>query len=98
VTAGSDPDYCLRLYITGATPHSMRAVTNINRICDEFLPGRVLLEIIDVYQQPELAGEEQIIAAPTLIKVRPLPLRRMIGDLSNTEKVLAALGISRATV
>lgn len=86
--------FTLRLYVSGATPHSMLAVQNIKAICRQYLQNRVELEIIDVYQQPELAQKEQIIAAPTLIKVAPQPVRRLIGDLSNTSKVLMALGIS----
>ncbi|MFL5787458.1 MAG: circadian clock KaiB family protein [Flavisolibacter sp.] len=85
--------YVLHLYITGATPNSNRAVTNINSICEEHLKGRYILKVIDVYQQKELAEAEQIIALPLLIKKQPLPERRMIGDLSNTEKVLKGLGL-----
>src|SRR5215216_5826535 len=81
-------EFVLRLFITGATPNSIRAVTNIKQICEEHLKGRYSLAIIDVYQQPAIAEEEQLIALPLLIKKRPLPERRMIGDLSNTEKVL----------
>ncbi|HEX8226655.1 MAG TPA: circadian clock KaiB family protein [Candidatus Saccharimonadales bacterium] len=90
-----EPRYTLRLFVTGATPHSMRAVQNINKICDHYLKGRFDLEIIDVYQQPELAVAEQIIAAPTLIKVTPHPTRRLIGDLSNIGKVVGALGLEQ---
>ncbi|MHB0998099.1 MAG: circadian clock KaiB family protein [Armatimonadota bacterium] len=85
--------YVLRLYIAGITPRSTRAIENIRRICEEELQGRYELEIIDVYQQPELAASEQIIAAPTLIKKLPLPLRRVIGDLSNTERVIVGLDL-----
>jgi circadian clock protein KaiB len=88
-----DDKYNLRLYVSGATPHSMLAVKNIKAICESYLKGHFQLEIIDVYQQPELAEREQIIAAPTLIKVTPIPSRRLIGDLSNTTKVLTALGL-----
>jgi circadian clock protein KaiB len=89
----NDEQYNFRLYVSGATPHSMLAVKNIKAICESYLKGRFRLEIIDVYQQPELAEREQIIAAPTLIKVTPIPSRRLIGDLSNTTKVLTALGL-----
>lgn len=85
--------YVLRLYITGATHHSMLAVKNIKSICESYLQDRYTLDIIDVYQQPELAGEQDIIAAPTLIKTSPLPVRKLIGDLNDTEKVLRVLGI-----
>ncbi|HVG40386.1 MAG TPA: circadian clock KaiB family protein [Chitinophagaceae bacterium] len=86
-------EYVLRLYVTGATPNSIRAVTNIKLICEEHLAGRYFLEIIDVYQQGGVAEEEQLIALPLLIKKKPAPERRMIGDLSNTEKVLKGLGL-----
>ena len=85
--------YLLRLYVTGMTPRSTAAVENIKAICEQHLHGRYELEIVDVYQQPTLAKGEQIIAAPTLIKKLPLPLRRVIGDLSVSGRVLLALGI-----
>ncbi|UOQ79756.1 circadian clock KaiB family protein [Hymenobacter sp. 5414T-23] len=89
----SPAEYVLHLYITGATPNSTRAVRNIKAICERHLQGRYELLIIDIYQQPNLAKHEQIIAAPTLVKKLPLPLRRLIGDLSEEKKVLAALGL-----
>lgn len=85
--------YLLRLYVTGSTPQSVQAITNIKRICEEHLKGRYDLEVIDLYQHPNLASGEQIIAAPTLIKKLPLPLRRVIGDMSSTEKVLFGLDL-----
>jgi circadian clock protein KaiB len=85
--------YVLRLYITGTTPRSLRAVANIRAICEENLPGRYELEVIDIYQQPEHAKPEQIVVAPTLIKKLPLPVRKIIGDLSNKERVLAGLDV-----
>jgi len=88
--------YLLRLYITGVTPKSTRAITNIKQICEEHLHGRYTLEVIDIYQQPVLAKGEQIIAAPTLIKYLPLPLRRFIGDMSGTDRILLGLDL-RAT-
>lgn len=86
--------YVLHLYITGATPNSTRAVRNIKAICEQHLKSRYELLIIDIYQQPELAKQEQIVAAPTLIKKMPLPARRLIGDLSEHNKVLLALGLA----
>ena len=86
-------DFHFRLFITGATPHSTLAVKNITAICDKYLPGRFKLEIIDVYQQPHLAEPEGIIAAPTLVKLQPLPQQRLIGDLSDLPKVLQVLDI-----
>lgn len=82
-----------KLYITGATYHSMQAVKNFKNICDSYLENKYELDIIDVYQQPILAKENQIIAAPTLIKIHPLPIRRIIGDMSDTEKILNILSI-----
>lgn len=83
--------YILRLYVTGTTPNSRRAIENVRRICEEHLKGRYELEIIDIYQQPELAKQGQIVAAPTLVKKLPLPLRKFIGDMSHTEKILLGL-------
>ena len=78
------------------TPRSARAVKNLRAICDEYLAGRYDLEVIDIYQQPLLAKGEQIVAAPTLIKKLPLPVRRIIGDMSNRERVLLGLHLVRA--
>ena len=85
--------YVLKLYVTGMTPRSMKAVTNIKEICEKHLSGRYELEIDDIFQQPVLAKGEQIIAAPTLIKKLPLPLRRFIGDMSDVEKILIGLDL-----
>ncbi len=85
--------YLLRLYVTGMTSRSERAVRNLQGICDEYLKDRYDLEVIDIYQQPVLAKGEQIIAAPTLIKKLPLPMRRIIGDMSNRERVLVGLDL-----
>jgi circadian clock protein KaiB len=92
VDAG-DVKYVLRLYITGSTPKAQDALRNIKKICEEELKGRYELEVIDVYQQPELAKQEQILAAPTLIRKLPLPLRKLVGDMSNKEKVVIGLEI-----
>jgi len=88
-------DYVLRLFITGHTEKSMRAVRNITSLCEKHLHGSFKLEVIDVYQQPELAVEHQLVAAPTLFKILPLPPRRMIGDMSDSGRVLAGLGIRK---
>jgi circadian clock protein KaiB len=85
--------YILRLYVAGSTPRSMAAISNIKKICEEKLAGRYILEVIDLYQQPLLAAGHQIVAIPTLIKELPPPLRRIIGDLSDTEKVLVGLDL-----
>ncbi|MDP9046886.1 MAG: circadian clock KaiB family protein [Bacteroidota bacterium] len=86
--------YKLRLYITGASPNSSRAISNLKDICEKHLKGKYELEIIDIYQQPLMAESEQIIALPLLIKKFPSPERRMIGDLSDTEKVLKGLSLA----
>lgn len=87
------PQYVLRLYVTGMTPRSTRALANVKEICEEHLEGRYHLQVIDIYQQPGLAKGEQIIAVPTLIKKLPPPLRRIIGDLSDRERVLLGLDL-----
>jgi circadian clock protein KaiB len=88
-----DEKYVLKLYVTGLTPQSIDALDNIKEICEEHLKGRYSLEVIDLYKNPSLAKGEQIIAAPTLIKKLPLPLRRIIGDMSNSERVLVGLDL-----
>lgn len=85
--------YVLRLYVAGSTPRSLRAIANVKAVCEEHLQDRYELEVIDLYQQPVLAKGEQIIAAPTLIKELPEPLRRIIGDMSSTEKILVGLDL-----
>ena len=85
--------YLLKLYISGITPRSTTAIGRIKRICETHLTGRYELEVIDIYQQPLLAKGEQIVAAPTLIKKLPLPLRRIIGDMSNEGRVLIGLDL-----
>ena len=87
--------YILRLYITGTTSRSALALTNLKKICEEYLEGRYELEVIDLYRMPSLAKDEQIIAAPTLIKKLPLPFRRIIGDMSDVEKVLMGLDLRK---
>jgi len=93
VAAQEHSRYVLRLYVTGTTRHSTRAIVNIRKICEEHLQGRYELEIVDIAQHPTLAEGEQIIAAPTLIKKLPLPLRRFIGDMSQTERILLGLDL-----
>ena len=85
--------YILRLYITGASSRSAIAIENLKKICEEYLQGRYELEVIDLFQHPVLAKDEQIIAAPTLIKQLPLPFRRIIGDMSDKDKVLTGLDL-----
>jgi len=88
--------YVLRLYVVGATPASQRAIANLREICESELAGRYELEVLDIYQQPSLAEGEQIIAAPTLIKKLPLPVRELIGDMSNRDRVLLGLDLRPA--
>ncbi|MDN3657917.1 circadian clock KaiB family protein [Ferruginibacter paludis] len=90
-------EYELRLFVTGASPNSVRAIANIKRICELYLAGNYNLEIIDVYQQPLLAEEQQLIALPMLLKSSPLPQMRLIGDMSDTQKVLKGLGKNNET-
>jgi circadian clock protein KaiB len=85
--------YILKLYVAGRSPRSVNAIANIKKLCEEKLQGRYVLEVIDLYQQPQLAQGEQIIAVPTLIRKLPSPLRRVIGDMSNAERVLVGLDI-----
>jgi circadian clock protein KaiB len=91
---GDPPHYQLRLFITGSTPRSTRAIENLRKICEENLDGRYELEVIDVYERPETTRDLQIVATPTLVKVLPEPLRRIIGDLSDELKVLAGLDLA----
>lgn len=85
--------YVLKLYVAGVTPRSEAAIRSVTAICETHLKDRYTLEIIDIYQQPTLAKGEQILAAPTLIKKLPLPLRKLIGDMANQDKVLVGLDL-----
>jgi len=93
VKGTEDKRYVLKLYVTGMTPRSSRAILNIRKICDQYLEGRYEMEIIDIYKNPVLSKDEQIIAAPTLIKKLPLPLRKFIGDMSDTQRILLGLDL-----
>jgi circadian clock protein KaiB len=88
-----DAKYVLRLYVAGSTPQSSRAITNLKTICETHLKGRYFLTVVDLYEQRERAQDDQIEVAPTLIRQWPLPVRRLIGGLSQTERVLAALDL-----
>ncbi|MBZ5602757.1 MAG: circadian clock protein KaiB [Acidobacteriia bacterium] len=85
--------YDLRLYVAGQTPRSLQALSNLKRICEEHLAGNYRVEIIDLLQQPQLAAGDQILAIPTLVRAIPKPARKIIGDLSNTERVLVGLDV-----
>ena len=93
INSKKDP-YVLRLYVTGASPNSLRAIANTKNICDEYLNDNYELEIIDVHQQPSIAKQENIIALPLLIRKHPLPEKRLIGDMSDMERVLTSFGLS----
>lgn len=86
-------EYMLRLYVAGSTPQSSRAITNLKKICEANLHGRYVLTVIDLYAEPHRACEDQIVVAPTLIRQTPLPVRRVVGDLSNSHRVLQALDL-----
>lgn len=92
------PVFILRLFVTGASPNSTRAISNLKNICEEYLRGQYELEVIDVYQQPLIAEREQLIALPLLIKKAPGMERRLIGDMSNKPKVLKGLGIELSSI
>ena len=85
------PRYCLRLFVAGTSPRSLRTIANLRRLCAAHLEGRVDLEIVDIYQQPHLAEQDQVVAAPTLVKLAPPPVRRIIGDLSDERRALRGL-------
>lgn len=87
--------YLLRLYVSGVSERSRQSILNINAICKENLQGQYQLEVVDIHQKPSLAVDEQIVATPTLIKMLPLPLRRIVGDLSNRDGVLVGLDIRK---
>jgi len=95
LAADSASRYALRLYVAGTAERSAAAITRLRALCDQHLAGRYELQVVDIYQEPLLALEGRILAAPTLVKSAPLPVRRLVGDLSDTEKVIAALDIRR---
>lgn len=93
VAATTDPVWDLRLYVAGQTPKSLTAFVNLKRICNDHLAGKYRIEVIDLLQQPQLAAGDQILALPTLVRKLPEPVRKIIGDLSNTERVLIGLDL-----
>ena len=94
IKRGRKRRYSLRLYVSGVTPRSLQAIEHIKQLCETHLKGRYDLVVVDMYQQPELAKQEQILAAPTLIKRLPPPLRRFIGDMTKTDRLLAGLDLT----
>jgi len=96
--ASGDPDtWELRLYVAGKTPKSVRAFANLKQFCEEHLQGQYRIEVIDLLEQPQLADGDQIVALPTLVRKLPEPMRKIIGDLSNTERILVGLDLRPAT-
>src|SRR5688572_17946854 len=92
----TDRKYLLKLYITATTPRSLLAVSNIRKLCEEHMPGGFELEVIDISKHPEIAKKEQLIGAPTLVKLLPPPIRRFIGDMSHKEKLIVGLNLVEA--
>ena len=95
--AGRRPIWELRLYVAGQTPKSLLAFANLKRICEEYLAGRYRIQVIDLLKNPQLAKGDQILAIPTLVRKLPEPVRKIIGDLSNTERVLVGLDVRAGT-
>jgi circadian clock protein KaiB len=93
---GDGDVWTLRLYVAGQTPNSVRALANLKKICEEHLPGRYEVEVIDLIKNPQLARGDQILAVPTLVRQLPTPIKKIIGDLSNTERVLVGLDLRPA--
>ena len=87
--------WTLRLYIAGRTPRSLKAFANLKRVCEASLRDRYEIEVIDLFDQPSLASTDQILVVPTVVKMMPAPMRRVVGDLSDSNRVLAGLGIER---
>ena len=89
----AQPTYLFRLYVAGTSLRSSTAIANVRRICDQYLPGRYELEVVDVYQQPAVTKQAQVVAVPTLIKELPFPPQRFVGDMSNTERIVVGLNL-----
>ena len=92
-----EPSYSLRLYVAGQTPKSLTAFANLKRICDQHLPGRYNIEVVDLLKEPQLAAGDQIVAIPTLVRKLPEPIKRVIGDLSNLERVMVGMDLQPVT-
>jgi len=95
VSTLAQPSYVFRLYVAGTTPRSTAAIANVRRICEQYLPGRYQLEVLDVYQNPQATRKQQLLAVPTLIKELPLPAQTFVGDMSNTERIVIGLHLQR---
>ena len=94
-TAGGEPEWVLKLYVAGQTPNSLTAFENLKKICMKHLEGKYRIEVIDLLKNPQLAKDHQIVAVPTLIRKLPTPVKKIIGNLSNTEKVLVGLDLRK---
>jgi circadian clock protein KaiB len=94
--AGSDGSWDLCLYVTGQSPNSIRAIENLRRACDEHVPGRYRIEVVDLLEDPRLAAQDQILAVPTVVRRLPAPIRKIVGDLSDTDRLLFGLQVRRA--
>jgi circadian clock protein KaiB len=94
--SGDGPEYILHLYVAGSTPRSVRAVERVSRLCREHLHGRYVLQVIDIYQDPMMAQEGQIVATPTLVRSLPEPLRHVVGDMADEERLLMAIAVRTA--
>ena len=95
--AGDDQEWALRLYVAGQSPKSIAAFANLKRICEEHMPGKYTIEVIDLVKQPQLAAGDQILAIPTLVRKVPEPLRKIVGDLSNAERMLVGFDLVPAS-
>lgn len=90
---GENRKFVLRLFVTGITPRSLEAIDEVRRLCEEHLKGRYELQVVDIYKQPQAAQQDQVFAAPTLVKLLPLPVRKIVGDMTRKERLLAGLDI-----
>jgi circadian clock protein KaiB len=90
---GSAESWDLRLYVTGQSPNSIRAIENLRRACEEHVPGRYRIEVVDLLENPRLAAEDQILAVPTVVRKLPVPIRKIVGDLSDTDRLLVGLQV-----
>lgn len=95
--AAKEERFTLKLYVAGQTPRSLAALENLRKLCEEYIPGRYDLEVVDLIQHPKLARTDQILAIPTLVRSLPTPIARIIGDLSDTDQVLLGLNLQRKT-
>ena len=96
VTGGDDPEFVLHLFVAGSSPHSLSAVERVSRLCEDYILGRYSLYVIDIYQHPAMAEQGQVVAAPTLVRSVPKPLKRIVGNMSDEGRLLIAIGAKGA--